>query len=129
MTTGTEIMRVLGQYGSLTTDELRVVLPHLPPQTVRTTIVRMSGQRHVKRKTTLRNGREVTTWELGPEPYVERAKINRGRPEVKDTWVPQPWVHPIRARALGLPVAVSPPDDLPRDPSSPIRETRNPGQP
>jgi hypothetical protein len=121
VTTGTEILRVLAQYGSLTTDELRAVLPHLPPQTVRTTIVRMSGQRHVKRQIEVRGNREVTRWTIGPEPYVERAKVNRGRPEVKDTWTPQPWVHPIRARALGLPVAVSPPDDLPKDPSNPIR--------
>jgi hypothetical protein len=120
-TTGSEILRVLAKHGSLTTDELRASLPHLPQQTVRTTVVRLSHARHVTRSTSLRNGREVTKWTLGPEPYVERKKMSRtGRPEVKDTWTPKPWVHPIRARVLGLPAVSAIPDPIPKDPSDPL---------
>ena len=120
-TTGSEILRVLTQHGSLTTDQLRDALPHLSPQTVRTTVVRLSGQRHVSRQTVLRNGREITKWSVGPEPYIERKKMSRtGRPEVKDTWTPQRWVHPIRARALGLPAVSAIPDPIPKDPSDPL---------
>ena len=121
-TTGSEILRVLTQHGSLTTDQLRDALPHLSPQTVRTTVVRLSSSRHVSRSMSLRNGREVTRWTIGPEPYVERKKMSRmGRPEVKDTWTPQRWVHPIRARVLGLPAVSMPPDVEPKDPSDPLR--------
>ena len=121
-TTGSEILRVLTQHGPLTTDELRNALPHLSPQTVRTTVVRLSSSRHVSRSISLRNGREVTRWTIGPEPYVERKKMSRmGRPEVKDTWTPQRWVHPIRARVLGLPAVSMPPDVEPKDPSDPLR--------
>jgi hypothetical protein len=36
------------------------------------------------------------------------SKVSRGRPAGADTWTPAPWVNPIRARALGLPVAQAP---------------------
>lgn len=121
-TSGTEILRVLVEHGPLTTDQLRTLLPHVPAQTVRTTVVRLSGQRHVSRQTVLRNGREITKWGVGPKPYVERQKINNsGRARVEDTWTPQPWVNPIRARAFGLPVAGVAADRLPLDPSNPLR--------
>ena len=97
-TSGTEILRVLVEHGPLTTDQLRTLLPHIPAQTVRTTVIRLSGQRHVSRQTVLRNKREITKWSVGPEPYVERKKVNNsGRARIEDTWTPQPWVNPIKA--------------------------------
>ena len=37
--------------------------------------------------------------------YELVASKRAGRPPLEEVWVPTPWVHPIRARALGLPVA------------------------
>jgi hypothetical protein len=45
----------------------------------------------------------------------------RGRPQLDDAWTPRAWVHPIRARLLGLPVAQRQ-DDTPIDYAHPMRK-------
>lgn len=49
-----------------------------------------------------RKGRVVRirgTWACS---WVRSGTIQPAEAEPKDDWTPQPWIHPIRARALGL---------------------------
>jgi len=52
---------------------------------------------------------------------AERPK-GRGRPHKEEAWTPVPWIHPIRRKLLGLPMAQAPRDVPETDFGNPLRK-------
>jgi hypothetical protein len=103
-TVGESILAVLKEHGPQTTAQLRERLPHIPPHSIRTACGDLSGRRQLERSSVMIGARRITAWAVGAVAHKAWAKTT-GRPEKDDAWRPSTWVHPIRARALGLPVA------------------------
>jgi hypothetical protein len=118
LTVGVAILAVLTAQGPKTTAQLRELLAHLPPQTIRTTVVNLAGRQQIGRSIIMDGNRRLTAWTVGAVTYEPRKPT--GRPMQEEAWTPVPWIHPIRRRLLGLPVA-TPVDDAPLDFSHPMR--------
>lgn len=106
-TIGVAVMALVSEHGPLTLLEIRERLPQFGSIALRTTIGHMSRAQTLSRQGEVwERGRWLIKWGVGHVPYVDRP--SRGRPADRDAWAPVPWVNPIRARALGLPVAQAP---------------------
>ena len=98
------VIALLATHGPLSVSAIAELLPQFRKTVIKTQMMRLATEQAVMRVGgTAQEGRIVTTWAVGPVPLNGRQ--SRGRTQVVDTWVPAKWVHPIRARALGLPVA------------------------
>ena len=98
------IVAILTAHGPLSVSEIAERLPQARKTVVKSQMARMATEQKVMRVgRTEQDGRLITTWTVGPVPLTGRP--SRGRPAHVDTYTPMPWVNPIRARALGLPVA------------------------
>ena len=118
-TVGGAIVALLAEHGPLSVAEIAERLPSIRKTVIKSQIMRMGTEQTVMRVGgTAQEGRVVTTWTVGPVPLNGRQ--SRGRPAEVDTWTPEPWIHPIRRRLLGLPVA-SVEFDVPLDFSHPLR--------
>lgn len=75
-------------------------------KTVHRTLQKLRAYGYVRSESVLRESRVVALWWLTEEG---QALLDRGdlitlahRDQPDDHWEPKPWVHPIRARVLGL---------------------------
>jgi hypothetical protein len=100
---GEAILAMLTKYGPHTTAQLREMLPHIPPHSIRTACGDLAGRQQLGRSSVMVGKRRITAWTVGPVEHEARKGV--GRPEKDEAWAPSAWVNPIRARALGLPVA------------------------
>ena len=98
------IRAVVRSAPGITADGLRAALHDKAPSIVDRTLGREVAAGRIRTVTT---GAVVRHWIVPADG--ERAQ---GRPHNEDAWTPGAWVHPIRARALGLPVATRTDDDL-----------------
>ena len=98
------VVELLAAHGPLSVSAIAELLPQFRKTVIKTQMMRLATEQSVMRVGgASQEGRIVTTWTVGPVPLNGRQ--SRGRAQVVDTWAPQTWIHPIRARALGLPVA------------------------
>ncbi len=118
-TIGGAVVALLAEHGPLSVSEIAERLPQYRKTVIKSQIMRMGTEQTVMRVGgSAQEGRVVTTWTVGPVPLNGRQ--SRGRPSEIDTWTPEPWIHPIRRRLLGLPVATRQ-DDEPIDYAHPMR--------
>jgi hypothetical protein len=118
-TIGGAVVALLAEHGPLSVSEIAERLPQYRKTVIKSQMMRMGAEQTVMRVGgSTQEGRVVTTWTVGPVPLNGRQ--SRGRPSEVDTWTPEPWIHPIRRRLLGLPVA-SAEFDVPLDFSHPLR--------
>lgn len=118
-TIGGAVVELLATHGPLTVSAIAERLPQYRKTVIKSVIMRMATEQTVMRSGgAAQEGRVVTRWTVGPVPLNGRQ--SRGRPAEADAYAPTPWVHPIRARALGLPVATRTADE-PLDFSHPMR--------
>ena len=118
-TIGGAVVALLAEHGPLSVSEIAERLPQYRKTVIKSQMMRMATEQTVMRVGgSAQEGRVVTTWTVGPVPLNGRQ--SRGRPAEIDTWTPEPGIHPIRRRLLGLPVA-SVEFDVPLDFSHPLR--------
>ena len=97
------VVELLATHGPMSVSAIAERLPQFRKTVIKSQMMRMATEQAVMRVGgASQEGRIVTTWTVGPVPLNGRQ--SRGRTQVVDTWAPAKWVHPIRARALGLPV-------------------------
>ena len=119
-TIGGAVVDLLAAHGPLSVSEIAERLPQYRKTVIKSQMLRMATEQAVQRVGgATQEGRVVTTWTVGPVPL--NARQSRGRPAEVDAWTPAPWIHPIRRRLLGLPVA-SVEFDVPLDFSHPLRK-------
>lgn len=87
----------LDEDGPQSTADLAERLPGHSAATIRAALSRMTHAQTVSRTA------DGKRWQIGA-PVADRAPTT-GLPLKEEAWTPEPWVHPIRRRALGLPVA------------------------
>jgi len=98
------VVELLATHGPMCIAAIAERLPQFRKTVIKSQMMRMATEQVVMRVGgAAQEGRVVTTWSVGPVPLNGRQ--SRGRAQVVDTWAPQPWIHPIRRVALGLPVA------------------------
>lgn len=75
-------------------------------KTVQRTLQKMRAYNYLRSESVIKESRVVALWWLTEEG---QALLDSGSPitlahrdQPDDQWHPQPWIHPIRARALGL---------------------------
>ena len=91
------IRAIVRQSPGITAEGVRAAVPEMAPSVVD----RMVGREVEAGRIRVEAGAVPRYWLVAPD---ERPR-QRGRPHIEDAWTPAAWVHPIRARALGLPVA------------------------
>jgi hypothetical protein len=105
-TAGSAILDAIRQHGPLTPGELRDLLAPIAPSTVKTSAMRLAMCGVLTRTPYTEPGGAATVqYDIGTVEYVARKPVHYDTDAAGDAWQPAPWVHPIRARALGLPVA------------------------
>ena len=107
----------------ITAEALRAALPDVPKAIIYKTVGRDVDAGRVR--TVKVDGHNPDGWGkvLGYVMVAEAERPKgRGRPHLDDAWTPAAWVHPIRRRALGLPVAQAPRDVPEPDYAHPLRE-------
>jgi hypothetical protein len=103
-TVGDAILATIKEHGPQTTAQLRERLPQIPPHSIRTACGDLAGRQQLGRSSVMIGARRITAWTVDAVTNERRARTD-GRPEKDEAWTAPAWVHPIRARALGLPVA------------------------
>jgi hypothetical protein len=106
----------------ITAEGLRAALPDVPKAIIYKTVGRDVDAGRIR--TVKVDGHNPDGWGkvLGYVMVAETEQPKgRGRPQLDDAWTPGAWVHPIRARLLGLPVAQRQ-DDTPIDYAHPMRK-------
>ncbi len=100
------ILDAVEQHGSITMPDLTTMLSDVRPQLLYETCRRM--RKHGKLVSTYvkwKKGQYVV-WALTNEAldgaHIRHAPPTEAGIEDEPGWVPKPWIHPIRARALGL---------------------------
>ena len=101
-TTGTAILSAIREHGPMTPSELRQRLAHLPPSTVKMAASRLAQSGILTKTPVRRKFASTLLYGLGGVEYIERAPLHYDTDTSSEEWTPAPWVHPIRARALGL---------------------------
>jgi hypothetical protein len=113
-TIGAAILGAIHQHGPLTTAKLAELLPHVPPKSLRTACGDLANTHKLGRSYVMVGERQITAYTVGAVTHEPRKKTVK--PHRADKEQVEPWIHPIRRRALGLPVARSPltvnPDDV-----------------
>jgi hypothetical protein len=113
-TIGGAILAMIHQHGPLTTAKLSELLPHIPPKSLRTACGDLANTLKLGRSYVMVGERQITAYTVGVVTHEPRKKTVK--PHRADHVKAEPWIHPIRRRALGLPVAQSPltvnPDDV-----------------
>jgi len=100
-TIGGAVVELLAAHGPLTVSAIAERLPQYRKTVLKSLIMRMATEQTVMRAgQAAQEGRVATTWTVGPVPLNGRQ--SRGRPALADVYTSTPWIHPIRARALGL---------------------------
>ena len=100
-TIASTVVELLVAHGPLTVSAIAERLPQFRKTVLKSLIMRMATEQTVMRAGgAAQEGRVLTMWTVGPVPLNGRQ--SRGRPALADVYTSTPWVHPIRARALGL---------------------------
>lgn len=99
-TAGTAIIEAIRQHGPLTPAELRRVLPPMASSTIKMSAARLSAVGVLTRTPCTVRSRDTIRYGLGRAEYQERKPVHFDTDD--DAWQPVQWIHPIRARALGL---------------------------
>ena len=104
------LLVLLDDHGPQTTTQLAERMPERTAHAIRTTLSRMTHAGTVSRH-------PDGGWQIG-------APAGRTKParETEAAWTPAPWIHPIRRRLLGLPVAQAPRDVPETDFGNPLRK-------
>lgn len=93
----------------ITADALRKAMPDVQKSIIYRTVGRDVDAGRIR--TVKVDGHNPDGWSkvLGYVMVAEAQRpVRTGRPHRDEEWTPAVWVHPIRARALGLPVAQAP---------------------
>lgn len=91
------IVDTLAEHGPQSAAEMAALLPLYNAHTIRTSLGRMARTRRISRVPAPKH--ETLRWKVGPSE-AQAGVVSEG-----DQWTPGAWVHPIRRRLLGLPVA------------------------
>lgn len=100
--TNRQVLGVIKAHGQISTSEIAKILQR-PDSSVRETCRRLQAKGYLHKVRVDSAAGRSSIWSLAAGP-VDDSKHHRVRtpPSEPDNWKPQPWVHPIRARALGL---------------------------
>lgn len=100
MTLPKRVLSYLEQHPGATVREITDALNYAPYDAVRTALVRQRERRLV---VSGGSGTDLLWYPANQAPNGMTV-LERVRPVEEESWTPGPWVHPIRARALGLPL-------------------------
>jgi hypothetical protein len=104
------IIDVIQSKTSVTMPQLVDALPDVRPQLLYEVCRRMRVNKRIVSCTLKNRIGQFVVWALDPKDLVDaeaRHPSTSQQYEDDSDWKPTKWVHPIRARALGLPVARS----------------------
>jgi hypothetical protein len=102
-TIGESVLAMLHTHGPLTGAQLRELLPQIPYKSLRTACGDLANCGKLGRSWVTVGERRITAYTVGAVSYEPRKKTIK--PHRADKEIAEPWIHPIRRRALGLPVA------------------------
>lgn len=102
-TIGGVVLAMIQTHGPLTGAQLRELLPQIPYKSLRTACGDMANCGKLGRSWVTVGDRKITAYTVGAVTHEPRKKTVK--PQKGDQDTVEPWIHPIRRRALGLPVA------------------------
>lgn len=103
-----QILSAVGTHGPLTSAQVRTHMHTTSAAGVRSALCRLISTGHLSSSTVREGGRPVACYALATP------RVPRGGPRVEEEYRPEPWLNPIRRRALGLPAAAAPLTELRR---------------
>lgn len=95
------VLGVVKAHGAISTNEIAKLLQR-PDASIREACRRLEAKGYLHGECVKTKDGRKGLWRLSDGPINEAATYRVRSVLERDNWVPQPWVHPIRARALGL---------------------------
>lgn len=101
-----DVIQVLATHAPIVAHEIVALIPERSDRTVYRALrsLQVKGVAMTGGPNNSRAIWELTTWgkEIARTGYMPKPSVPPDDPAEARTWSPKPWVHPIRAKALGL---------------------------